>query len=185
MLSEVRASQALGRAAQPCFHDQLPQLAHRDRLQAHEDAGSASPSAYPRPAVGEGVCQIQVSHSDRAALEELIDELLQRRLIACGQVLGPISSRYRWEGRVEHEQEWLGLLKTAAARAARGGVAARRAAPLRGPGDRRHGGGRADTSRTCAGCSNRPAAVRRARPPGRRGPPRSHGRLRACARHLE
>ncbi len=67
--------------------------------------------------MSEGVCQIQVSHSDRAALEALIEELLQRRLIACGQVLGPVWSRYRWEGRVEHEQEWLGLLKTAASRA--------------------------------------------------------------------
>lgn len=68
--------------------------------------------------MGEGVCQIQVSHSDRPALEELIGQLLERRLIACGQVLGPIRSCYRWEGRVEREDEWLGLLKTAASRAA-------------------------------------------------------------------
>ena len=68
--------------------------------------------------MSEDVCQIQVSHSDRAALEALIEELLERRLIACGQVLGPVSSCFRWEGRVEHEQEWLALLKTAAARAA-------------------------------------------------------------------
>lgn len=68
--------------------------------------------------LGEGVCQIQVSHSDRSALEELIERLLERRLIACGQVLGPIRSCYRWEGRVERQEEWLGLLKTAASRAA-------------------------------------------------------------------
>ena len=66
----------------------------------------------------EHVCQIQVSHSDRTALEQIIQQLLERRLIACGQVLGPISSSFRWEGRVEHEREWLGLLKTAASRAA-------------------------------------------------------------------
>ncbi len=65
-----------------------------------------------------GVCQIQVSHSDRSALEGLIEQLLERRLIACGQVLGPVHSCYRWEGRVEREQEWLGLLKTAASKAA-------------------------------------------------------------------
>ncbi len=66
--------------------------------------------------MGEGVCQIQVSHPDRSALEALIEQLLERGLIACGQVLGPIHSCYRWEGRVEREQEWLGLLKTAAPR---------------------------------------------------------------------
>ena len=32
------------------------------------------------------------------------------------QVLGPISSRYRWRGEVETAQEWLCLAKTAAHR---------------------------------------------------------------------
>ena len=66
--------------------------------------------------MAEDVCQIQVSHSDRAALEQIIELLLEQRLIACGQVLGPVSSCFRWEGRVEREREWLGLLKTAASR---------------------------------------------------------------------
>jgi periplasmic divalent cation tolerance protein len=69
--------------------------------------------------VAEGICQIQVSHSDRAGLEAIIGELLQQRLIACGQVLGPISSCFRWQGDVQREQEWLALLKTAAALAGR------------------------------------------------------------------
>jgi periplasmic divalent cation tolerance protein len=63
--------------------------------------------------VGEGVSQIQVSHSDRAALQAIVDELLEQRLIACGQIVGPISSAFRWEGAVQHEEEWLALLKTA------------------------------------------------------------------------
>ena len=32
------------------------------------------------------------------------------------QVLGPISSRYRWRGEVETAQEWLCLAKTEASR---------------------------------------------------------------------
>lgn len=68
--------------------------------------------------MAEGICQIQVSHSDRAALEQIIEQLLEQRLIACGQVLGPISSCFRWEGKMEREQEWLGLLKTGCSRAA-------------------------------------------------------------------
>lgn len=63
--------------------------------------------------------QVQVAHDDRAALGAMIDTLVQERLVACGQVVGPIESTYRWEGEVRHEQEWLALLKTAATSARR------------------------------------------------------------------
>ena len=69
--------------------------------------------------MAEEVAQIQVSHSDRDALEAIVGQLLQERLIACGQVLGPVSSSFRWEGEVQREQEWLALLKTATALADR------------------------------------------------------------------
>lgn len=36
---------------------------------------------------------------------------VDRRLAACVQVLGPITSVYRWQGRVEEEQEFLCLMK--------------------------------------------------------------------------
>jgi len=61
------------------------------------------------------VSQIQVVHSDRDALRAIVEELLRERLIACGQLLGPIESSFRWEGEIRHEQEWLALLKTASA----------------------------------------------------------------------
>ncbi len=38
--------------------------------------------------------------------------LVERRLAACTQTLGPITSTYRWEGRIEVTQEWLMLIKT-------------------------------------------------------------------------
>jgi periplasmic divalent cation tolerance protein len=71
------------------------------------------------------VCQIQVAHRDRDALQAIVDDLLERRLIACGQLLGPITSSYRWQGRRECEQEWLALLKTASVRAAAVGARVR------------------------------------------------------------
>jgi periplasmic divalent cation tolerance protein len=40
--------------------------------------------------------------------------LVERRLAACVQVVGPIVSRYRWEGALEEEREWQCLAKTAA-----------------------------------------------------------------------
>lgn len=38
--------------------------------------------------------------------------LVERRLAACVQVAGPITSCYRWQGEVEEEQEWQCLAKT-------------------------------------------------------------------------
>ena len=52
----------------------------------------------------------------RADAERLARELVERRLAACVQVLGPISSTYRWRGAIETAEEWLCLIKTTAAR---------------------------------------------------------------------
>lgn len=65
---------------------------------------------------GSGVFQVQLSHPDRDALQAIVEDLLERRLIACGQLLGPVSSTFRWQGVREQQQEWLALLKTAGAR---------------------------------------------------------------------
>lgn len=50
--------------------------------------------------------------------EELARTLVERRLAACVNVIGPIRSIYRWEGVVENEQEYLLLIKTTADRTA-------------------------------------------------------------------
>ena len=42
----------------------------------------------------------------------IAEVLVERRLAACVQVVGPITSRYRWEGAVEEEREWQCLAKT-------------------------------------------------------------------------
>jgi periplasmic divalent cation tolerance protein len=38
--------------------------------------------------------------------------LVEKQLAACVQVVGPIVSRYRWEGEVEEGREWQCLVKT-------------------------------------------------------------------------
>ncbi len=45
---------------------------------------------------------------------KIADALVQRRLAACVNVVGPIASVYRWKQKVEHAQEWLLLIKTTA-----------------------------------------------------------------------
>ena len=41
--------------------------------------------------------------------------LVERRLAACVQVVGPITSRYRWRGGIEEGREWQCLAKTTSA----------------------------------------------------------------------
>jgi len=60
----------------------------------------------------EQIVQVQVVGDDRAALQAMVDDLVAGRLIACGQILGPIDSTFFWEDGVQKEQEWLALLKT-------------------------------------------------------------------------
>lgn len=43
---------------------------------------------------------------------QLAERLVERELVACAQVLGPITSVYRWKGAVQRDEEWLCLLKT-------------------------------------------------------------------------
>ena len=52
----------------------------------------------------------------REDAERLARDLVERRLAACVQVLGPISSTYRWQGAIETAEEWLCLIKTTGAR---------------------------------------------------------------------
>lgn len=46
-----------------------------------------------------------------AEARALVDTLLQERLIACANILGPFVSRYRWEGKIEEGEEVLLLMK--------------------------------------------------------------------------
>jgi periplasmic divalent cation tolerance protein len=47
-----------------------------------------------------------------AEARAVVDPLLEERLIACANILGPFTSRYRWEGKIEQGEEVLLLMKT-------------------------------------------------------------------------
>ena len=53
------------------------------------------------------------------AAERLAQQLVERRLAACVNIVGPIRSVYRWKDKIEHEQEYLLLIKTTAAQTER------------------------------------------------------------------
>ncbi|MFD7923635.1 divalent-cation tolerance protein CutA [Streptomyces sp. NPDC059740] len=58
---------------------------------------------------------LTTTDSEEAA-RRLAADAVERRLAACAQVDGPVTSVYRWEGTVETDTEWRVLYKTTAAR---------------------------------------------------------------------
>ncbi len=53
---------------------------------------------------------------DQTSAHEIATALLERRLAACVNRVAGVESLYRWEGRIEQDQEILLLIKTTAAR---------------------------------------------------------------------
>jgi periplasmic divalent cation tolerance protein len=56
--------------------------------------------------------QVLTTVGSEAEAGRLAEALVERRLAACVQVIGPITSRYRWEGAIEEAREWQCLAKT-------------------------------------------------------------------------
>ncbi|MDQ6796489.1 MAG: divalent-cation tolerance protein CutA [Actinomycetota bacterium] len=55
---------------------------------------------------------MQTSAASEEEADRLATIVLERRLAACVQVVGPVRSRYWWQGSVESATEWLCLAKT-------------------------------------------------------------------------
>lgn len=49
---------------------------------------------------------------ERENAERIARVLVEARLVACVQVVGPIESTYWWKGKIEKATEWLCLIKT-------------------------------------------------------------------------
>jgi periplasmic divalent cation tolerance protein len=60
--------------------------------------------------------QISTTTARRADADRIAKAVVEQKLAACAQVLGPITSTYRWKGRVEVAKEWLCIIKTASGR---------------------------------------------------------------------
>ena len=69
-----------------------------------------------------GCIQIVTLTATRAEADHIAARLVEDRLAACVQIVGPASSIYRWQDRLERGEEWICLIKTVAERFA--GVAA-------------------------------------------------------------
>jgi periplasmic divalent cation tolerance protein len=62
--------------------------------------------------VTEGYSAVVTTIDGADAAAELARKIVDARLAACVNIIGPIRSFYRWEGRVHDEQEWQCWAKT-------------------------------------------------------------------------
>ncbi|MDP2921847.1 MAG: divalent-cation tolerance protein CutA [Candidatus Omnitrophota bacterium] len=56
--------------------------------------------------------QVITTLSGKKHAEKLTKEILDKRLGACVQIIGPFKSVYRWKGRIEKTLEWACVIKT-------------------------------------------------------------------------
>src|SRR6478609_1965042 len=59
--------------------------------------------------------QVTTTTGTRQDAEQIASELISRRLAACAQISGPITSTFRWQGKVETAAEWVCTVKTSLA----------------------------------------------------------------------
>lgn len=62
----------------------------------------------------EKVVQITTTADSRDVIEKIGRGLVEKKLVACAQIIGPIQSIYWWKGAVENAHEWLLLMKSKA-----------------------------------------------------------------------
>ena len=67
--------------------------------------GASVPPGGQDGAVDEECCEVVVTAADTDWLAGFTRTLVEERLAACGHVIGPIRSVYRWQGAVHDEPE--------------------------------------------------------------------------------
>jgi periplasmic divalent cation tolerance protein len=55
---------------------------------------------------------VLVTASSQEECEKIARYLVEHRLAACANITGPVRSIYRWEGKLQTQQEFLMLLKS-------------------------------------------------------------------------
>lgn len=58
------------------------------------------------------IIEVHTTIDSREAAQKIAEAIVSKRLAACVQVFGPITSTYWWEGKVEQAEEWVCTMKT-------------------------------------------------------------------------
>lgn len=56
--------------------------------------------------------QVSTTTETKEQAQSIAQHLVDEKLAACVQIMGPITSTYRWKGKIENSAEWLCLIKT-------------------------------------------------------------------------
>jgi periplasmic divalent cation tolerance protein len=56
--------------------------------------------------------QVFTTVEKREDADRIASSVVNKRVAACAQVIGPIRSTYWWKGKVEQAEEWLLMMKT-------------------------------------------------------------------------
>jgi periplasmic divalent cation tolerance protein len=56
--------------------------------------------------------QVITTTENKTDAEKIAEFLVDKKLAGCVQIIGPISSVYWWQGKIEKANEWLCLIKT-------------------------------------------------------------------------
>ncbi len=56
--------------------------------------------------------QVFITINEKEKAKDIARTLLDKRLAACVQISGPVTSLYRWEGKIAEEEEWLLIIKS-------------------------------------------------------------------------
>ena len=60
----------------------------------------------------EDYIQVMTTVDKKEEGAKIIDQVIRKRLAACVQLIGPISSTYWWEEEIAEAEEWLCLMKS-------------------------------------------------------------------------
>jgi periplasmic divalent cation tolerance protein len=55
---------------------------------------------------------VMVTTPSKQEAEKIAEHLLKERLIACANIIGPVSSIFHWSGKMEKAEEYLILMKS-------------------------------------------------------------------------
>lgn len=56
--------------------------------------------------------QVTTTTESKADAQSLAGAIVESSLAACVQIIGPITSTYRWRGKIETAEEWLCVIKS-------------------------------------------------------------------------
>lgn len=55
---------------------------------------------------------VLVTTASKQEAEKITQHLLALKLIACGNIIGPVASIFRWSGKIEKAEEYLTVMKS-------------------------------------------------------------------------